>query len=179
MSKEKNISNQIKQFDDLAKQNLAVEKHLDELLKLLDKSDLDSSSIKQMQNKFNSVIEKKLSQKEIISEIKEVSMLDIDNLEKLNQLEILLNNNYIDSRQAKKLRFKETVAKITQIIIGFLMITLGFAMVVLPAPPYFEMFTIFHFTYNDGFTLMDLISLIIIATGIYIVIKSYLKFNNE
>lgn len=149
------------------------------MLKLLDKSDLDSSSIKDIQKKFNSVVEKKLSQKQFISEIKEVSIGEIDSLEKLNQLEILLNSNYLDSKQAKKIRFKETFAKIVQVIMGFLMITLGFAMVILPAPPYFEMFTIFHFTYNDGFTLMDLISLIIIASGIYIIIKSYLKFNNE
>lgn len=179
MSKEKNISKQIKQFEDLEKQNLEVENRLDELLKLLDKSDLDSASIKQIQNKFNAEVEKKISQKQFLSEIKEISVGQIDSLDKLNQLEILLNNNYLDSKQAKKIKFKEVSAKIILIIIGFLMVTLGFAMVVLPAPPYFEMFTIFHFTYDDGFTLMDLISLIIIAAGIYIVIKSYLKFNNE
>jgi hypothetical protein len=46
---------------------------------------------------------------------------------------------------------------------------------VMPAPPYFEMFTIFYFTPDDGFTLMDLISLIIIATGTFIVIRSVLN----
>lgn len=176
MSKEKNIS-QIRQFQKLGEQPISLEEKLDELLKLLDDSNLDTENIKKIQSTFNEAVNKKLSSKDIVEEIKEVSLLDIDNLEKLSQLEVLLNNNYIDSKQAKKIKYKETFGKIVKTIVGFLMVTLGFAMVVLPAPPYFEMFTIFHFTHDDGFTLMDLISLIIIGTGIYIVINSYTKFN--
>ncbi|MFD1631713.1 hypothetical protein [Pseudopedobacter beijingensis] len=179
MFKEKNISSQIREFEDLEKQNLSLDSKLDELLKLLDNSELDSDRIKHIQNKFNAVVEKKLSQDEAISEIKEISLQNIDQLDKLNRLEVLLNNNYIDSKQAKGIKRKELLGKAMQILIGFLMVTLGFAMVILPAPPYFEMFTIFHFTYDDGFTLMDLISLIIIATGIYLIIKSYYKFSKE
>lgn len=179
MFKEKNISSQIREFEDLEKQNLSLDNKLDELLKLLDNSELDSDRIKHIQNKFNAVVEKKLSQDEAISEIKEISLQNIDQLDKLNRLEVLLNNNYIDSKQAKGIKRKELLGKAMQILIGFLMVTLGFAMVILPAPPYFEMFTIFHFTYDDGFTLMDLISLIIIATGIYLIIKSYYKFSKE
>lgn len=177
MSKEKKISQQIRQFQELDIQNVGLYNKLDELLKLLNHSELDTQSIKDIQTTFNAALDEKLSQKELVEELKDVSLLNIDHLDKLNQLEVLLNNNYIDSKQAKKIKYRESITKIVQIIIGFLMVTLGFAMVVMPAPPYFEMFTIFHFSYDDGFTLMDLISLIIIATGIYIIIKSYFKFN--
>lgn len=176
MSKEKNIS-EIRKFQELGDKHISLEEKLDELIVLLNNSDLDTENIKKIQATFNDAIEKKLNNKELVEEIKEVSMLNIDNIEKLSQLEVLLNNNYIDSRQAKKIKYKESIAKVIQATVGFLMVTLGFAMVVLPAPPYFEMFTIFHFTHDDGFTLMDLISLIIIGTGIYVVIKSYTKFN--
>jgi hypothetical protein len=48
-------------------------------------------------------------------------------------------------------------------------------MIIMPAPPYFEMFTIYYFNANDGVTLMDLISLIIVAVGIYIMINAILN----
>jgi len=58
-------------------------------------------------------------------------------------------------------------------------VTLGFAMIIMPAPPYFEMFTIFYFNDNDGVTLMDLISLIIIAIGLYIIVKTISNFKSN
>ena len=62
-------------------------------------------------------------------------------------------------------------------VIGILMIGLGFAMIVMPAPPYFEMFTIYYFSADDGVTLMDIISLIIILAGVYLVIRSINRKN--
>ena len=55
------------------------------------------------------------------------------------------------------------------------MITLGMGMIIMPAPPYFEMFTIFYFNPNDGVTIMDLISLLIVFTGVYLLVSSLLK----
>ncbi len=177
MSEERKISDQIKQFKEIEEKQISLEDKLDELLLLLDKNDVDSEKIKTFQHKINVALERKLSSKEVAGEIKDVSLLNINNLEKLNQLEILLNTNHLDSKQAKKIQLGEKFAILVRFVIGFLMITLGFAMVILPAPPYFEMFTIFNFNHDDGFTLMDLISLIIIAIGIYVIIKSYFKFN--
>lgn len=51
------------------------------------------------------------------------------------------------------------------------MIIMGFGMIIIPAPPFFEMFTIFYFNRNDGITIMDLISLLIILAGVYFLIK--------
>lgn len=66
-----------------------------------------------------------------------------------------------------------------RIIISLLFITLGFAMIILPAPPYFEMYTIFYFNENDGFTLMDLISLLIVFCGVFTLIMTMQKRNSE
>ena len=139
---------------------------------LLDQSKLDTENIKDLQVKLNASLEKKISNRFVIREIKDISLSELDKLDQLDKLEFLLNNNYLDSRHTNKIEFKEKLARIIKVIIGFLFVTLGFAMIIMPAPPYFEMFTIFYFNPNDGVTLMDLISLIIIATGIYIIIKS-------
>ena len=179
MPKQRKITDQIGAFESLSeRKDLSLDSRLDELIKLLDKSELDTESIKRMQSKIDEALQKKLSQRDLISEIKDVSMADADKLDQLNQLEVLLNNNYLSSKQTKKIKFKDTALKIIQVALGFLLVTLGFSMIILPAPPYFEMFTIFHFTYDDGFTLMDLISLIIILFGIYVVVKSYFKFSS-
>lgn len=142
---------------------------------LLENSQLDSKNIRAIQEKVNTALDKKLSGAQLISEIKEVSLSDMGKLAQLEQLESLLNDNFLDSRDVKGYQIKENLSKAVKIIIGFLFITFGFAMIIMPAPPYFEMFTIYYFNQNDGVTLMDLISLIIIAVGIYVVIRSMLN----
>jgi len=59
------------------------------------------------------------------------------------------------------------------------MITLGFAMIILPTPASFEIYTIYYFNHNDGFTVMDLISLIIVFCGIYTLITTKKSSNKS
>src|SRR5690606_9549224 len=108
----------------------------------------------------------------LINEVKNLATSSMDRLDQLDQLENLLKSSHFDSRNIKRLNLKTVIYKGIKAVIGLLFVTLGFAMIIMPAPPYFEMFTIFHFTQDDGVTLMDLISLIIVAVGIYIIIKS-------
>lgn len=63
-------------------------------------------------------------------------------------------------------------------IIAVLLILLGFGMIIMPAPEYFEMFTLFYLNPNDGVTIMDVISLIVAFTGVSLLISAILKFNN-
>jgi hypothetical protein len=142
---------------------------------LLEKSDIDSENIKGIKTRVNKALDQKLGGGELIQEIKELSLSGMEKMDQLDQLEHILNSNYLDSRQVNKNKISDGLGKIVRVLIGFLFITLGFAMIIMPAPPYFEMFTIFHFTPDDGVTLMDLISLIIIATGTFIVIRSLLN----
>ena len=145
---------------------------LGEFMELLSQSDLNSENIGQIRETLNGALDEKLYGEDALEKIQQVSLDSMPTLDKLDQLEFLLNTNHLDSKQAKRITYKAAFLKIIKIVIGILFVTLGFAMIIMPAPPYFEMFTIFYFTDNDGVTLMDLISLIIIAVGIYITVKS-------
>lgn len=173
------IVDAIQGFSNLDDKVMSVDDKLNELIILLNNSNLDSENIKQIQKKFNVAIDEKLSEDEFIIELQKVDEIDLSRLEKLDKIEMLLKTNYIDTKIVKRFKVKQFAEMIFPVLIGIVMVTLGFAMIILPAPPYFEMFTIFHFTLNDGFTLMDLISLIIILTGIFVGIKSYFKFANQ
>lgn len=75
---------------------------------------------------------------------------------------------YLRKKEAERRSLSGTF----RIIVSLLIIMLGFAMIVLPTPPSFEMYTLFLFNDHDGFTLMDLISLMIVFAGIYALITS-------
>jgi hypothetical protein len=176
---EKKVFDDLESFSRLNEKDLTLDDKLNELINLLNSSAVDSENIKQIQHKFNHAIYQKLSDSELIAEFEKVDDDDaLSRLEKLDKIEMLLKTNYIDTKLVKSIAFKRFLEMIVPVLIGLVMVTLGFAMIILPAPPYFEMFTIFHFTVDDGFTLMDLISLIIILTGIFLVIKSYFKYAN-
>jgi ABC-type multidrug transport system fused ATPase/permease subunit len=173
LSRESKLTEDLKQFENLEGQNKELIEKLNDFMTLLSESKLDSNSLLSMKSKINTSLDNMINHENVIKEIQEVSDSDLDKLEQLNQLEFILNNNFIDSKQTKEHSFQDRLKRIVRIIIGFLFVTLGFAMIIMPAPPYFEMFTIFYFNQNDGVTLMDLISLIIILTGFYIVITTF------
>ena len=160
-------------------QETSVEDKLNDLINVLNKTNINSDNIKTLQTKFNRAVDNKLSESELIEEFKKVDDDHLSRLEKLDKIESTLKNNYIDTKVAKSVAVKRYLEMIIPLCIGFIMVTLGLAMIILPAPPYFEMFTIFYFSADDGFTLMDLISLIIILTGVFTIIKSYFKFANN
>ncbi|MBG6233694.1 hypothetical protein IWX76_000249 [Pedobacter sp. CAN_A7] len=166
------ISENLKEFAKLDRKDEELNQKLSEFITLLEQSNLNSENIKSLQTRVNVALNDKLANDHLINEIKDVSLSDLDKIDQLDQLEFLLNNNFLDSKQTNKINLSEKFIKFVKIVIGFLFVTLGFAMIIMPAPPYFEMFTVFYFTPDDGVTLMDLISLIIIAVGIYIIIKS-------
>ncbi|WP_432710915.1 hypothetical protein [Pedobacter sp.] len=172
MGEKSKISENLKQFALLDRKDGELNQKLSEFITLLEQSNLDSENIKLLQARVNEAIDKKLTNHKLINEIKEVSLSNLDKLDQLDKIEFLLNNNFLDTKQTIKINLLEKFNKFIKIVIGFLFVTLGFAMIIMPAPPYFEMFTVFYFTADDGVTLMDLISLIVIAVGIFIIIKS-------
>lgn len=173
------FTEELKRFEELEGDNEALLNKLDEFIVLLEKSELDSENIRDIKGKLNITLDKKLVGNSLIREVKGVALSDLDKMEQLDKLEILLNNNHFDSAEAKKINIKLAISRIFKGIIGLLFVTLGFAMIIMPAPPYFEMFTIFYFNPNDGVTLMDLISLIIVAVGIYIMINALLNLRHD
>ena len=166
------INQQIHNFQELDNSVHPVDKKLDELIALLESSEIDSDAVKKLQQKFNKAVERTDITKQELKFYEELDTKSASRIDLINDLETLLYEHPLDSRITHKVLIRERMAQIVRIIISLIMITLGFAMIIMPAPPYFEMFTIFYFNINDGVTLMDLISLLIVFTGIYLLITS-------
>lgn len=150
-----------------------LEKKANELVALLQKGVVDAKRAKAIQQRINKAIDEALLPK-TIEAFKELDAGQ-DRLDLLNDFEMLLSQHQLDTDASKQYLNHERVKKIVVAIIGVIMITLGMAMIIMPAPPYFEMFTIFHFNPNDGVTLMDLIALLIVFTGVYLFLNALLK----
>lgn len=159
-----------------AENELTFEKKLDELITLLTQNEFDAETVLKFQKKFNTAIEQNKRAPKMIKAFNVIgSKRSVSRDELLDEFSLLLINNKIDSRISSKYLKAERTSRIFLMIVGIIMITLGFAMIVMPAPPYFEMFTIFYFNHDDGVTLMDLISLAIVFSGIFIFIRSLYK----
>jgi hypothetical protein len=100
---------------------------------------------------------------------------DASRLELIDDLEILLSQHQLDNTITKKYLVQEKFNRMLVIIIGCIMILLGMGMIIMPAPPYFEMYTLFYFNPNDGVTIMDVISLLIVFTGVYLFSSAIIK----
>lgn len=172
MGSEKSIKGEIKKFQELDEAHVSAEQKLDELIHLLDTSKLDSDSIEKLHIKFNAAMERKSLSLQDLDEFKKLDDNSLSRLEKADDLEKLLSKYKLDSNDSRKIISTDKGSGISLMILAVLLILLGFAMVIMPAPPYFEMFTIFYFSQNDGVTLMDLIALVIIFTGVYLFFNS-------
>lgn len=179
MGKSKRINDQIKKFQELDEIKVSVDQKLEELINLLDNSELDSESIKNLHNKFNKAVERKSHFIQDIEEFKKLDDSSLSRFEIADDLEKLLSKYKLDSDDSKKIIIKGSGSNISLIAIALILIVLGFAMIIMPAPPYFEMFTIFYFSQNDGVTLMDLIALLIVFTGVYLFIQSMINLKRS
>ncbi|WP_069657822.1 hypothetical protein [Arcticibacter eurypsychrophilus] len=179
MGKSKRINDQIKKFQELDDVQVSVDQKLEELINLLENSELDSDSIKNIHNKFNEAVERKSNFIQEIEEFKKFDDSSMSRFEIADDLEKLLSKYKLDSNDSKKIIIKDRGANISLIAIALVLIVLGFAMIIMPAPPYFEMFTVFYFSQNDGVTLMDLIALLIVFTGVYLFIHSMVSLKRS
>ena len=93
--------------------------------------------------------------------------------ELLEGLEKLLAENPIDSKINTQQTHRNTLQKVIMFIMAIILITVGFSMIILPTPPSFEIFTIYYFNANDGVTIMDLISLLIIFGGVLMFVLNF------
>lgn len=163
-------------MQNIAERETAVEEKLDELIALLDSYEFDSLTVKKVQQRLNNSVESKAANRKKIDAFKGIDKkLDSSREELLDEFSTLLLSNKFDSSIADSYIKGKRINKIVLMLVGIIMITLGFAMIIMPAPPYFEMFTIFYFSKDNGVTLMDLISLAIIFSGIYIFVRSLYK----
>lgn len=150
-----------------------LEVKADELVSLLQTGTIDARRVKAIQQKLVSA----LDEASLPAKLQAFERVDTsqDRLELLNDFEALLSQHQLDSEVTKRYLTREHFKKSIVVMIGILMITLGMCMIIMPAPPYFEMFTVFYFNPNDGVTIMDLLSLLIVFTGVYLFMSAVLK----
>ncbi|AMR33239.1 hypothetical protein A0256_18350 [Mucilaginibacter sp. PAMC 26640] len=147
-----------------------LEVKTNELVVLLQKGVADFDRAKIMQEKLNRAFDEAL-----VQQTKSAVQPNLGKATFVNDFADLLSKHQMDSKVIIGDVIRDRVKKIIVCMIGLVMVTLGMAMIIMPAPPYFEMFTIFHFNPNDGVTIMDVISLLIVFTGIYLLLVSILK----
>ncbi len=152
-----------------------IEAKVDELIFLVKQADLDKDEVNALHRKISSAFNHEESPLEKIEAFKKLDIEKGNREDLVDDLEVLLSLHQLDSKTSRKYLSQERIKKISVLLIGVIVLTLGFAMIIMPAPPYFEMFTIFYFNPNDGITLMDLIALIIVFTGVYLILISILK----
>jgi len=173
LKKRKRLDEELSRFEKLDQAELSLEQKLDELIVLLEESGLDSERVIKLQDKFNRAVDNKVLTANDIKEFRKFDDSKSSRIEIADDLEALLSTYKFDSTSSRKLIIGLRMKTIEMSIISALLITLGFSMIILPAPPYFEMFTIFYFTPDDGVTLMDLISLLIVFSGVYLLFTSF------
>lgn len=174
------IERSIAEFDRLNfKSKEPLDEKLNELIELLEKSELDSDKAQEYLYRIENSI-KNQSLKNKFGKFKDVANdEDISRDKMINEFEFLLSSSDLNSEDAFRYLKKEKHKILILSILGVLFIILGLGMIILPAPQNFEMFTIFYFTRDDGITLMDVIASIITVSGIFILVNNlrHLKSN--
>ncbi|GAB2698062.1 hypothetical protein GCM10027037_22830 [Mucilaginibacter koreensis] len=171
-----NIKKDLNSFEHIAQSNTAIDQKLDELLNLLSISDIDSVKAREFKQRFNTAVEKSVSRTESIEAFRDFNPDEMTSRDALlDEFSMLLSAHEVNSKDSRKYLLAKQMKRLVSGAIGIILIALGFAMIVMPAPPYFEMFTIFYFNREDGVTLMDLISLLIVFTGIYLFIRALIQ----
>ena len=149
----------------LAKKRKALEQHVDQLIDGLSDPGIDLLVIQEIKLRIDEAIKQAPAYKKYLE----------DESNQPNQLDFVLTHPI--SVKNRKLNRRIYLYRLFRIITSVLLILLGFALIVIPLPGSMEIVTIFNFNDQDGFTLMDLISLIIVFTGIYTLITTQRKNN--
>jgi hypothetical protein len=171
----KNIETELDKFRQLEEQKAGVEQKLDELIKLLEQADINSEDARVYKERFNNAIQKDTVTRDQLKMYEQLDDTDMSRMDMLNELGRLLTTTQLDNKVVHKYKKEELLSKAVIFIIGLTMIGLGFGMIVLPQPASFEIFTLFYITADDGVTLMDVISLLIVLTGVYLTITAMKK----
>ena len=153
-----------------------VEARVAELIDAIEHADIDPHRSHHYQKQIAEAFERSAQTQKRIAPFKE---LDQDNNlsreELLEGLEKLLSENQIDSRINAPKRGGKMVQKGVMFVLSILLIVVGFAMIIFNDTASFEIFTVFYFNVNDGVTVMDLVSLLIIFGGVLLFVLNFNK----
>lgn len=156
--------------------NALLEQKLGELIEIIEQSVVEGHHARLYQQQIAEAFQKSETAEDQIAPFEQ---LDHDNNlsreELLEGLEKLLSETKIDSNISSSYLKKNAFQKGIMFILAILLIVFGFAMIIMPAPPSFEIFTVFYFNANDGVTIMDLVSLLIIFGGVLLFVLNFNK----
>lgn len=152
-----------------------IEQKLTELIKALESTPLNSDEAGIYKERVNEAIQKCTVTKESLEQYRHLDEEGLSRMDMLDELSRLLVNTQIDNKTVKELKRGEWLSRIVTFAIGITLIALGFSMIILPAPASFEIYTLFYLTADDGVTIMDVISLLIVLTGVYVAITAMKK----
>jgi hypothetical protein len=157
-------------------QQSVVAQKVAELIQVIEQSDIDGHSSRQFQKEISEAFDRSAQTQKKIAPFKEFDQENnLSREELLEGLEKLLAENQIDSRITAKTKSGHAIQKGVMFILSILLIAFGFAMIIMPAPPSFEIFTVYYFNANDGVTVMDLVSLLIIFGGVLMFVLNFNK----
>ncbi|SKB72603.1 hypothetical protein [Dyadobacter psychrophilus] len=160
----------------LSAENVSLRKKVDELIETIELSGADHAQSQVYQEEIAEAFRRSAFKAKAVAPFQ---ALDQDNNlsreELLEGLEKLLSENKIDSKISSSYIRRNAIQKFVMFILAILLIVFGFAMIIMPAPPSFEIFTVFYFNANDGVTIMDLVSLLIIFGGVLLFVLNFNK----
>jgi hypothetical protein len=166
-----NPGNQLSQSD-LDKNTLASK--VQELVEVIGKSVVDGNMSRTYQQQIAEAFEKSAKTHKKLAPFQTLDN-NMSREELLDGLEKLLTEHQIDSKMSSAHVKKNTLQKIIMLVLAVLLIVTGLSMIIMPAPPSFEILTIYYFNINDGVTIMDLISLMIIFGGVLLLVLNFNK----
>ncbi|WP_439554743.1 hypothetical protein [Dyadobacter sp.] len=156
-------------------ENALLEAKVDEIVRLIGHANVNGEQAE----KFEARISEAFRMAEVTRKrLAPYEALDQDTLSRedlLEGLEKLLAENPVDNRIIGSSPARKGLQTVIMLILGLLLITTGFAMIIMPAPPSFEIATVFYFNINDGVTIMDLVSLMIIFGGVLLIVLNFSK----
>lgn len=79
----------------------------------------------------------------------------------------------------KKWSLLEWLRELVLLGIASVMMILGVAMIMIPAPPSFEILTLYYLNPQDGITVTDLLSLILALCGLYIFLSVLIRMGKN
>lgn len=147
-----------------------------ELIRVIGQSAVDPQQAREYQQQISEAFKaaeqmhKKVAPFQALGEDNSLSREEL-----LEGLEKLLAENQIDSKISNTGTGSKGFQKGVVLILAVLLITTGFAMIIMPAPASFEIATVFYFTPQDGVTVMDLVSLLVIFGGVLLIVLNFNK----
>jgi hypothetical protein len=169
------MEDSLDKIDNAGNRKAAFEQKFNELISLSSDANLSREDIRNYKERLDRALAGPDSYEANIGRYKELDDKYLSRVDMLDELGKLLLTNPVDNNTMKQHKKKDILTSTLVSAIGFIMMALGLAMIILPAPASFEIYTLFYFTPDDGVTIMDVISLLILFAGVFIVITAMKK----